>query len=272
MAGEKKESICLEGVCLEINFSKEKAFKFNRELKQNCFCLTFPVVDLTKLRAALRAFWPKRRQKKVKKIVFLVEKSESSQALRLALKVTAQEIFRFLKKTGNNNLKKIVFFAARQTDYRALKENIAEYLSHIKKNKGPFLTVDGLIFYRGGLVLVKRKNPPLGWALPGGFVDYGEKLEKAVCREVKEETNLSFEKISQFKAYSESERDPRFHTVSVVFLGKGKGVLKAGSDAAGAKVFKLNPDSKAGGLPDKIAFDHRKIIDDFLKQKGNLLV
>ncbi len=96
----------------------------------------------------------------------------------------------------------------------------------------------------------------------GGFVDYGEELEKAVSREVKEETNLSFRKIEQFRVYSKKKRDPRFHTVSVVFSGEGQGPLKAASDAQEAAVFKIKGKS-IEGLPSNIAFDHKKIIKEW---------
>ncbi|MCK4809608.1 MAG: NUDIX hydrolase [Candidatus Omnitrophica bacterium] len=127
---------------------------------------------------------------------------------------------------------------------------------------GPYLTVDGIIEYQGGIVMIERSNPPLGWALPGGFVDYGESVEDAVVREVKEETNLDFIGVKQYKVYSKPHRDPRFHTVSVVFTGTGEGELIAASDAQNAAVF------KADSLPEKIAFDHRQIITEYLKKRG----
>jgi 8-oxo-dGTP diphosphatase len=119
--------------------------------------------------------------------------------------------------------------------------------------------------YKNGIVLIERSNPPLGLALPGGFVDYGEKVEDAVIREVKEETSLDFINIKQFKVYSDRFRDPRFHTVSVVFTGKGRGKLKAASDAKKALVFEIiKGKGQLVKLPDNIAFDHKKIIKDFL--------
>ncbi|OPX30569.1 MAG: NUDIX hydrolase [Candidatus Omnitrophica bacterium 4484_171] len=127
-----------------------------------------------------------------------------------------------------------------------------------KVSQGPFLTVDGIVEYNNGIIMIERSNPPLGWALPGGFVDYGESVESAVIREVKEETNLDFVDIKQFHTYSNPGRDPRFHTVSVVFIGKGRGTLKSGDDAAGAGVFSEE------NLPANIAFDHKKIIQGYL--------
>ncbi len=128
--------------------------------------------------------------------------------------------------------------------------------------KTPYLTVDCIIRYGNGIVLVERKYPPLGWALPGGFVEVGETVEQAVRREMREETGLVLENLKQFHVYSDPARDPRFHTVSVVFTADGAGELKGGDDAKMAKVFKLDK------LPKEIPFDHRLIIKDyFIEQK-----
>ena len=124
--------------------------------------------------------------------------------------------------------------------------------------RNPFLTVDIVIEIPGkGVVLIERKNPPYGWALPGGFVDYGESLETAAYREAKEETGLELEKLAQFRAYSEPDRDPRHHTVTVVFTARGRGEPKAMDDAKGIGVFAKE------ALPDRIAFDHAKILADY---------
>ncbi|OPY76852.1 MAG: Bifunctional NMN adenylyltransferase/Nudix hydrolase [Syntrophorhabdus sp. PtaU1.Bin058] len=125
--------------------------------------------------------------------------------------------------------------------------------------KTPLLTVDIIIRYRGGIVMIERKNPPPGWAIPGGFVDIGESIEDAAVREAKEETSLDVMLIEQFHAYSKPDRDPRFHTVSVVFIADGKGTLKGRDDARKAEIF--TEDS----LPGMIAFDHRGILTDYFR-------
>ncbi|MDD5692602.1 MAG: NUDIX hydrolase [Candidatus Omnitrophica bacterium] len=122
--------------------------------------------------------------------------------------------------------------------------------------------MDAIIELPEGIVVIQRSNPPFGWALPGGFVDYGESLEDAVVREAKEETNLDLIGVKQFHTYSDPQRDPRFHTVGTVFIAKGKGKPKAGDDAAGLKVVKLSEIEKL-----EFAFDHKKIIQDYLKHK-----
>lgn len=106
-------------------------------------------------------------------------------------------------------------------------------------------------------MLIERRYPPSGWALPGGFVEIGETVEHAVRREMKEETGLELANLAQFRVYSDPKRDPRFHTVSVVFTADGKGMLRGGSDAKVAKVFQLD------ALPEEICFDHREIIEDY---------
>ncbi|MBW2983675.1 NUDIX hydrolase [Candidatus Woesearchaeota archaeon] len=126
--------------------------------------------------------------------------------------------------------------------------------------KLPGIAVDIIIKYQGGIVLIKRKNHPYGWAIPGGFVDYGETLEKAAVREAKEETNLKVKLLRQFHAYSDPKRDPRGHTIGVIFIAKGSGKLKGKDDAVEAKVFTKKK------LP-KLAFDHKKILKDFFSKR-----
>lgn len=124
-------------------------------------------------------------------------------------------------------------------------------------SRNPVPTVDLIIEYNEGIILIERKNPPDGWALPGGFVDYGETLESAARREAKEETGLDVELIRQFHAYSDPQRDPRHHTITIVFVAHAKGRPKAGDDAKEIGIFTENI------LPDKIAFDHRTILIDY---------
>lgn len=123
----------------------------------------------------------------------------------------------------------------------------------------PPLTVDVIIEVDDGLVLVKRRNPPAGWALPGGFVDPGETVEEAAVREAREETGLEVELLRQFHVYSDPGRDPRGPTVSVVFVGRAAGEPRAATDAASARVF------APGGLPEPLAFDHARILEDYLE-------
>lgn len=129
------------------------------------------------------------------------------------------------------------------------------------KIKCPYLAVDIIIEFRGGIVLIERKNPPYGWALPGGFVEYGESLEDAARREAKEETSLDVELLEQFYTYSDPVRDPRFHVVSTVFIGLGSGELKPKDDARKAGIFREED------LPSPLAFDHLSIIKDYINYK-----
>ena len=125
------------------------------------------------------------------------------------------------------------------------------------KHRNPVPTVDIIIRHTGGIILIQRKNPPEGWALPGGFVDYGETLEAAAVREAKEETGLDIKLIRQFHSYSDPERDRRQHTISTVFIAEASGQATAGDDAAALETFQKDR------LPDKIVFDHKQIIEDY---------
>jgi ADP-ribose pyrophosphatase YjhB (NUDIX family) len=132
-----------------------------------------------------------------------------------------------------------------------------------KRHINPFPTVDIIIETGGGIVLVKRANPPFGWALPGGFVEYGESLEACAIREAREETNLDVRLIEQFHTYSEPSRDPRHHTITTVYIAKAHGNPKGADDAETAEIFVQEQ------LPEPLAFDHARIIDDyFLYRSG----
>jgi ADP-ribose pyrophosphatase YjhB (NUDIX family) len=125
------------------------------------------------------------------------------------------------------------------------------------RQRRPIPTVDVIIRTGAGIVLVRRRFPPLGWALPGGFVDAGESLEQAAVREALEETGLAVRLGRQFHTYSDPARDPRRHTLSTVFLADADGEPRGGDDAAEARVF------PAAELP-ALVFDHAQILADYL--------
>ena len=112
-----------------------------------------------------------------------------------------------------------------------------------------------------GIILIKRKNPPFGWALPGGFVDYGETLEQAAVREAKEETALNIQILCQMHTYSDPDRDPRQHTISTVFIARGQGKPQARDDALEIGIFSREE------LNFPLAFDHKKILEDYFGRK-----
>jgi len=180
-----------------------------------------------------------------------------------AAKIMAQEVFRHLRET-KSGLKEIIFCLYNKEAFEVFDKGVLSYLEYIiyKLQNGPFTTVDAIIEINDGIVLIERSNPPFGWALPGGFVDYGESLEEAVIREAKEETGLDLLDLKQFHTYSEPDRDPRFHTIGTVFIAKAKGKPKAGDDAAGLKIVKL---SEVRGL--EFAFDHKQIIQDYIASR-----
>ena len=127
--------------------------------------------------------------------------------------------------------------------------------------RNPLPTVDIIIRVGGGVVLIKRKNPPHGWAIPGGFVDYGESLEQAAVREAKEETSLDVRLQSQFHTYSDPNRDARFHTITTVYIADAEGAPLAADDAAETRIFTRDD------LPSPIAFDHASILEDFFSSR-----
>ncbi|MFH1114953.1 MAG: NUDIX hydrolase [Pseudomonadota bacterium] len=129
--------------------------------------------------------------------------------------------------------------------------------------RNPVPTVDIIIRVDDGVVLIERKNPPFGWALPGGFIDYGESAESAAAREAKEETSLDVLELRLFGVYSAPDRDPRHHTLTVVFTGRGEGRPKAADDAMRLEIF------DQGNLPENMAFDHAKILEDFFSSQAD---
>jgi ADP-ribose pyrophosphatase YjhB (NUDIX family) len=132
--------------------------------------------------------------------------------------------------------------------------------TEISVYRNPVPTVDIIIETGPGIVLIRRKNPPFGWALPGGFVDYGESFEAAARREAKEETGLDVERIRQFHTYSDPDRDPRQHTASTVFIARAEGMPRAGDDAADVRIFTRD------NLP-PLVFDHGTILEDYFQHR-----
>lgn len=128
----------------------------------------------------------------------------------------------------------------------------------MKVYRQPKLAADCIIRVGERIVLIARKNEPLGWALPGGFVDEGETVERAVRREMMEETGLELADLSQFHVYSDPERDPRWHCVSVVFTARGVGEPQAGDDAGEIRL--VRPDEV---LDTELVFDHALVLRDY---------
>jgi 8-oxo-dGTP diphosphatase len=131
----------------------------------------------------------------------------------------------------------------------------------VKHYRNPFPTVDIIIELQGKIVLIKRKNPPYGWALPGGFVDYGESLESAAIRESYEETGLKIDNLHLLGCYSDPDRDSRMHTITTVYVAQATGLPQANDDAAELGLYV--PED----LPNPLCFDHARIVADYLHSK-----
>jgi 8-oxo-dGTP diphosphatase len=126
----------------------------------------------------------------------------------------------------------------------------------------PPIAADVIIEIGGRIVLIERRNYPPGWAIPGGFVDVGETVEAAAIREMREETGLDVEITDLLGVYSRPDRDPRGHTISLVYVGRAQGTPKADDDAKTAGLFSLD------ALPSPLAFDHAEILSDYRRYKA----
>lgn len=219
-----------------------------------------------KLRNLCSAALKKTSEKKLKEITFgPFEFSLDSLSPTACAKIIAQEAYKHIKLT-RPHLKRIMIALAEEENVKLFQKTVFGYLDYIinKLSNGPFSTADIIIEVGKGIVLIERSNPPFGWAIPGGFVDYGEAIETTARREAKEETNLDIFDLKQFHTYSAPGRDPRFQTITTVFTAKAKGNLKADSDARDIGIFSLSQIRKM-----KLAFDHNKVIEDFFKAKAN---
>ena len=138
-------------------------------------------------------------------------------------------------------------------------------ISNLMAYRNPTPTVDIIIELidrpQRPIILIERKNPPFGWAIPGGFVDYGESVETAAIREAEEETGVKVELVEQFHVYSDPNRDPRQHTLSVVFIAMGRGEPQAADDAKNLGVFEF------WQLPENLCFDHDRIMRDYWRYR-----
>jgi len=127
------------------------------------------------------------------------------------------------------------------------------------KHEGPRATVDVIVEVDGGIALIRRRNPPPGWAIPGGFIDYGERAEDAARREMREELGVDVDLVALLGVYSDPARDARGHTISTVYVGRANDSPRAGDDAADAGVFRRDT------LPTPLAFDHARILEDYFR-------
>ena len=220
--------------------------------------------DQETLRGAVASALKCARELEIRSIAFpALGCTEGGFLLAGAAKIITQEIMKGARDC-HTPLKEIIFCLYDKETFETFNTTVYGYIQHIVEDlgPGPYVTVDIIIESPEGIILIERSNPPYGWALPGGFVDYGESLERAAIREAKEETNLALVDLRQFHTYSEPGRDPRFQTISTVFVAEGKGTPKFGDDAKGLKIVRY-----ADLLELEYAFDHKEIIEEYLVER-----
>jgi ADP-ribose pyrophosphatase YjhB (NUDIX family) len=141
-----------------------------------------------------------------------------------------------------------------------LEKHVCPACGHVTEEyRNPRIAVDVVVDIAGKILLVRRRNPPYGWALPGGYIEYGESAEDAAVREVSEEAGIEITGLAQFRVYSDPARDPRHHVITIVFTASSTNTPAAGDDAADVGLFDPRD------FPSPLAFDHGRILEDYLR-------
>ena len=228
-------------------------------------------LSLENIKEVLKNFFKKLNRHVNSVTIFVSTKNKLDQTVLIsATKVIVEEITKFVLENKDFYIKKISIILNDKKIYKIFSKIASDHIGYINRKIGlyPIPTVDIIIEVKTknkkGVVLIERKNPPYGWAIPGGFVEYNESLESAAIREAKEETGLEIKNLRQFHTYSEPGRDPRFHTISTVFIAEANSLPKAASDAKNVVVA-----TKKEILSGKynLVFDHKKILEDYFKTK-----
>lgn len=244
-------------------------FVFNKNVEKYDIVFELKDKDEEELRFLFRE--KIRNFKKNNLLIFVSLKGNLKQTfLANIAKVISEEIVKLVLEDKSFNVQKIIFVFKNKNLYKIFSQIVSDHVGYINRKIGlyPIPTVDIIIEVKTkqkhGVVLIERKNPPYGWAIPGGFVEYNESLEDAAVREAKEETGLDIKNLKQFHTYSQPGRDPRFHTISTVFIAETNKLPKASSDAK-----KVVVATKEEILKDKyhLVFDHKKILLDYFESK-----
>ncbi|MEI7905430.1 MAG: NUDIX hydrolase [Candidatus Firestonebacteria bacterium] len=253
---EKMNRITIKGIKIEIAGGKAKA-------QGRTFTFLLSGNTETKLRKAAAKAVKTAAGAGVKGVLFSVLGGKEPFSFNQAGKIIAQEIYRYIFEYRKQSVRCFKVKLAENVEKEAFRKGFISYLNYFgNEQKSPFLTTDCIVRVKGGIVVIERSNPPLGFALPGGFVDYGESLEAAVKREMKEETGLKLLNLRQFHVYSKPGRDPRFHVVTVVFTADSKGLPRAGDDAKSVRVVGRGKIMKM-----KFASDHKRVLLDYFRSK-----
>ncbi len=255
---DKMKSITIKGIKIELTSEKAKG-------TGRAFTFRLGGNTETKLRKAVATAVKTAARAGGKRVIFSVLSGKEPFSFNQAGKIIAQEIYRYIFEHREHPVKQFSVIAAENIEKEEFRKGLIGYLNYFgNEQKSPFLTTDCIIRVKGGVVVIERSNPPLGFALPGGFVDYGESLEDAVRREMKEETGLSLKDLKQYHTYSAPKRDPRFHVVTTVFTAFSAGMPVAGDDAKSVRIITENDVRRM-----KFASDHKKVLLDYFRRKNH---